>query len=269
MKTMNYNQYRKKKNKVARRVVGGLLLLLAICIYESHRSAAPVRPVTGNYGTLSSVVLPKTSVPMPHNEVPMISSGAIRSYARSGHATMPSVSVSGSGSGLSTGSGANYASGYKRHTSSVHSVGGSGSAGGAMASGGSSGVSKGIQYSGGFSSPVLAMSSPTQSALPARRAIGARRVIDNGDGTYTGEYDGEYYNGRWWSEEEEDWMKNPPVGTIKEEGGNVYEWNGSSWVLKGQVSDLGTPIGDTPWLWMLLLVVAYICIIAKRKKSRS
>ena len=138
-----------------------------------------------------------------------------------------------------------------------------------MASGGSSGVSKGIQYSGGFSSPVLAMSSPTQSALPARRAIGARRVIDNGDGTYTGEYDGEYYNGRWWSEEEEDWMKNPPVGTIKEEGGNVYEWNGSSWVLKGQVSDLGTPIGDTPWLWMLLLVVAYICIIAKRKKSRS
>ena len=61
----------------------------------------------------------------------------------------------------------------------------------------------------------------------------------------------------YWDEELEDWVSNMPVGTLKEEGGVLYEWNGSEWVRKSQIADLGTPLGDTPWLWMLLLAAIY------------
>jgi hypothetical protein len=70
----------------------------------------------------------------------------------------------------------------------------------------------------------------------------------------------------YWDDEAEGWVSgNPPVGTIKEEGGFVYEWDGTGWILKSQVEDLGTPIGDAPWLWMLLLISGFM--LAKRKEN--
>jgi hypothetical protein len=88
-------------------------------------------------------------------------------------------------------------------------------------------------------------------------------VNANGDG----EYDGEYYNGLYWNEEEGEWQSTPPVGTIRENEGVIEEWNGSEWVRKSQIADLGTPVGDAPWLWMLLLLAAYALFLGRKVRS--
>lgn len=244
---------------------------LSAADYVSQEAKIPkydlsVRPGAVTYGTRSTAAVPMVSVSTPRSSMPMISGGAVRSYAYSGHATMPHASSAGSGFKM-----------YTTSSASVHAIGGGGSGGGGGATGGSrSSSSSNLQYGGGFatvSMPALALTSSSSgsataaepAATPAselaetsvRTSIGPRRVIDNGDGSYTGEYDGEYYDGLYWNEKEEEWQSDPPVGTIKEEGGFVYEWNGSAWVLKGQVEDLGTPIGSTPWLLLLLLSLAY------------
>lgn len=245
---------------------------LSAADYVSQEAKIPkydlsVRPGAVTYGTRSTAAVPMVSVSAPRSSMPIISGGAVRSYAYSGHATMPHASSAGSGFKMYTTSSASY-----------HAIGGGGSGGGGGATGGSrSSSSSNLQYGGGFAPvamPSLALTSSSGSATAAapaatpaselaetsvRTSIGPRRVIDNGDGSYTGEYNGEYNDatGLYWDEEEEDWVDYPPVGTIKEEGGFVYEWNGSAWVLKGQVEDLGTPIGSTPWLLLLLLSLAY------------
>lgn len=233
-----------------------------------------IRPGRVTYGTVSRAVVPMVSVSTPRSGMPIVSGGTVRAYAHSGHATMPVMS-SHRGSGYSTN--------YKLYTVSsakVHSIGGGGAGGGGTAGSSttSSSSSSNIRYSSSYatvSMPSLALASSSSSrsttaAAPAttpssdlaaaspRLKSGIRRVIANGDGTYTGEYDGEYYDGLYWNEKEEEWQSDPPVGTIKEEGGQVYEWNGMTWVLKGQVEDLGTPIGSTPWLLFLLLSLAYV-----------
>jgi hypothetical protein len=72
----------------------------------------------------------------------------------------------------------------------------------------------------------------------------------------------------YWDEEAEGWVPgNPPIGTIKEEGGVMYEWNGSEWVRKSQIADLGTPVGDAPWLWMLLLLAAYALFLGRKVRT--
>lgn len=236
-----------------------------------------IRPGRVTYGTVSKAVVPMVSVSTPRSSMPMVSGGAVRAYAHSGHAIMPVMS-SHRGSGYSTN--------YKLYTVSsakVHSIGGGGAGGGGTAGSSttSSSSSSNIRYSSSYatvSMPSLALASSSSSRLATvataattpssdiaaaspRLKSGIRRVIDNGDGTYTGEYDGEYNDatGLYWNEEEEDWVDYPPVGTIKEEDGLIYEADGSGgWTLKGQVEDLGTPIGSTPWLLFLLLSLAYV-----------
>jgi len=62
----------------------------------------------------------------------------------------------------------------------------------------------------------------------------------------------------YWSEIEEDWVSgDPPVGSVKEEDGYLWEWTESGWVRKGEIADLGTPIGDAPWWLMVLMLLAY------------
>lgn len=241
--------------------------ILGVAFFSSNEQrtdlghSVHLSPTSANYGTVSMVRPQGLAVPM-QSTVPMLSGGAIRSYAYSGHATMPKGSSSGSG--------------FKMYTTSsaiMHSIG-SGGGGGSMSGGSSQGgtSSKGIQYGGGsVSVPSLALVSPTSSGSvnqgSAYYGIGRRRVIDNGDGTYTGEYNGEYYNGLYWSEEAEDWVSIPPAGTIKEEDGVIWEADGlGGWVQKGQVPDLGTPVGDAPWHWMLLLALVYISVKVLRKR---
>ena len=83
---------------------------------DSHREKYDVRVTPGavTYGTHSTAIIPTVSVPMRHSSVPMISGGAVRSYAYSGHAATPSA-TSGSG--------------FKMHTTSsatVHTIGSGG-----------------------------------------------------------------------------------------------------------------------------------------------
>ena len=74
----------------------------------------------------------------------------------------------------------------------------------------------------------------------------------------------------YWSEAAEDWVSgDPPVGTVKEEGGVMYEWNGSAWIPKGNVPDLGTPVGDAPWLLLLLLMAVYTIFRLRKKQHAS
>ena len=243
-------------------LLGALWLLVAFGTYheaQRQKYIVSVHPGSVNYGTHSTAVVPMVSVPTHRSSVPMISGNTVRSYAYSGHATMPQT---GSGN-----------SGYKLQTISsatLHSIGGGGSGGGGGTSGGSTGSSKGISYSGSFAVPTLALASPLRSASSEESFIlrNRRRVIDNGDGTYTGEYNGEYYDGKWWDEEKEDWVSYTPVGTVKEGvDGYYYEWDGYTWVRKGQIEDLGTPIGDAPWLWLLLLVGAYALFLGRKVRS--
>ena len=269
----NWNEYKGIKILLVVGLVSGFCLSTAD--YVSQEAKIPkydlsVRPGAVTYGTRSTATVPMVSVSAPRSSMPMISGGAVRSYAHSGHATMHHASSAGSGYEM-----------YTTSSATVHAIGSGGSGGGGGATGGSrSSSSSTIQY-GGFatvSMPSLALTSSSvrsattaaPAATPAselaetavRTSIGPRRVIDNGDGTYTGEYHGEYNDatGLYWDEEEEDWVAYRPVGAIKEEGGFVYEWNGSAWVLKGQVEDLGTPIGSTPWLLLLLLSLAYLLV---------
>lgn len=111
----------------------------------------------------------------------------------------------------------------------------------------------------GAAAPSYATSSGASS--PGRPTGHVHRVNANGDG----EYDGEYYNGQYWNEEEGEWQSTPPVGTIRENEGVIEEWNGTAWVPKSQIADLGTPVGDAPWLWMLLLISGFM--LAKRKEN--
>lgn len=93
-----------------------------------------------------------------------------------------------------------------------------------------------------------------RKARPEGDGSGGGIVVDGGETWY-------------WDEELEEWVNITPVGTIKEEGGVMYEWNGSGWVVKGQIADLGTPVGDAPWLWMLLLLAAYALFLGRKVRS--
>ena len=91
-------------------------------------------------------------------------------------------------------------------------------------------------------------------AKPEGDGSGGGTVVDGGETWY-------------WDEVLEDWVNITPVGTIKEEGGVMYEWNGSEWVRKSQIADLGTPVGDAPWLCLLLLCAAYALFLGRKVRS--
>ena len=122
----------------------------------------------------------------------------------------------------------------------------------------------------GAAAPSYATSSGASS--PGRPIGHVRRVNPHAGETGTeGDkwQDTENPNIWWyWEEEAEGWVSgNPPVGTIKEEGGVMYEWSGSAWVVKGQIADLGTPVGDAPWLWMLLLLAVYALFLGRKVRT--
>jgi hypothetical protein len=234
-------------------LLGALWLLIAFGTYheaQRQKYIVSVHPGSVNYGTHSTAVVPMVSVPTHRSSVPMISGNTVRSYAYSGHAKMP---------GTSSGN-----NGFKLHTISsatLHSIGGGGSDGGGGTSGGSTGSSKGISYSGSFAVPTLALASPMSSTVSDQFVMANRRKAKPTYGGMAGDevVDDEDSSITWyWDEEEEDWVSYTPTGTVKEgTDGYYYEWNGTTWVRKGQIEDLGTPIGDAPWLVMLLLMVAY------------
>jgi len=247
-----------------------LWLVLAYGAYEESKREkyeVRVKPGAVTYGTRSTVTLPAISVPARTAGVPMISGRAVRAYAHYGHAAIPNAT-----------SGSN----YKLHTTSsatVHTIGSGGMGGGGMMSGGAS-SSRGIVYGGAsVSMPTLAMAISSRSmesvtyqssamdyeqqtaisstsASPARMS-GIRRILPNGNGEYNGEYDPA--TGKWWNAVEDDWVDDPFDGAKRynETLGYMEEYkDGIGWVkVEDQVDP--TPLGDTPWHWIVLLALGY------------
>lgn len=262
---MNNNVQTPKSRAVLVGLCAVALFLWTVAVYVTYQDAkmarynVSIKPGAVNYGTHSTVTMPPVMRTSYRHSTPMISGDVVRAYAHTGHATMP-VASNGSSSG------------FRIHTTSsatVHSIGGGGSTGGGMMSsiGGSS--SRGIRNSGGsVSMPMLAFaasSSTVSSAYPSSglSTPGMKKVKPNGDG----EYNGEYYNGQWWNDDEENWVDEPFVGAIRYNGDVMERYDGSNWVPVNNQGDPGVPVGATPWIFMLLLAGAYALYV--RIKSRK
>lgn len=269
----NYNYTRPPRTGVIVFASVVFLSIFVIAIFDAYEYKAQalghsvhLSPSSANYGTVSSA--PSTvAVPM-RSTAPLLSGGTIRSYAYSGHSSMPKASGSAGGFTIHTTSSA-----------SLHSYGsGGGGAGGSMGFTGTSSPSRGIQSSGigSVSIPTLAMNTPKSSLLSASSASysdigGPWRIKPNGDGEYNGEYNPG--TGEWWNDDDEEWSENPFDGAIKIEGGITYKYVGTypsgTWVRVEDQADPGVPVGDTPWIWMLLLAIAYVSAKVVRKRIAS
>lgn len=94
---------------------------------------------------------------------------------------------------------------------------------------------------------------------------GGRKVYYSG-----AETDGE---GNYWDENAEAWLPIPGadpskgsyVGETREIEGKNYIWTGTEWILN--TTPEVTPIGDTPWLLLLLLCGAYAAFLARRRRE--
>lgn len=243
-------------------VFAALFIIAFITSYEQRIDLAHsvhLSPTSANYGTVSTIRSSSLAVPM-HSTAPLLSSGTIHAYAYSGHATMPSTGSS---------------SGFRIHTLSsttMHSYGSGGGGGGGAVSGGSSSSSRGISYSGGGSglsmsmptlavnSSLLATSSVSAAEASAPRAIGLRRAKptdpgEDGEWSDAGVGDDDWYRWDDWAGE---WVT-PEEGDTRMEGGVTYKWNGISWDPIGDQGDPTNPqpVGDAPWLLMILLTCVY------------
>lgn len=245
---------------------------------ESKREKYDVRVSPGavTYGTHSTATIPMISVSTHHSAVPMISGGAIRHYAHYGHAAMPSA-TSGSG--------------YRLHTTSsamVHTIGSGGGGGGIGGASGSSSSSRGISYSGAsVSMPTLASATPTYAtgrtttslmaaqtqevaAVPGRPGHVRMAKPDDDDGEEGDWSDDDEGDNDWWYKDEDGWRR-PTVGETRIDPvlGYSVTWTGSEWV-KSSEYEPGVPIGDAPWLWMLLLMAVYGgAKVWKRNKTKN
>ena len=225
-----------------------------------------VRPGAVTYGTHSSAVVPMVSSPMHSTSAPMISAGAIRSFAYQGHATMPSTATG---------------SGFKLHTTSsatVHTLG-SGGGGSIGTASGSSSSSRGITYGGtSVSMPTFALVTPTYtssrttSEIYTPRAMGPRKSPGDGEPGY-GYGDTQDDGGIWYMWDGEDWIE-LSQGDERLYMGVWQTWNASthSWENKnGDIQENGedTPVGATPWILMLFLAIGYGIVKVIRKKQNT
>lgn len=253
--------------------VAAIWLVATLGVYkESKREKfdLSVKPGAVTYGTHSAPLIPMVSISSRRTTLPMVSGDEVRSSAFYGHAATPSTTTG---------------SRYRVYTTSSASAR---TSGGGVAGGGrsSSSSSSSSQYGGGHAVlsmlfPSFAPSAgsisntavtPTNMATTSMRMnVGPRRV--NPHAGETGSEGDQYQDTEdpnlwwYWSEAAEGWVSgDPPVGTVKEEGGVMYEWNGSSWIIKGQVSDLGTPVGDAPWLLLILQMTIYVTLRICKKR---
>lgn len=254
--------------------IAAIWLVATFGVYkESKREKfdLSVKPGAVTYGTHSAPLIPMVSISSRRTTLPVVSGDEVRSSALYGHAATPSTTTGSS---------------YRVYTTSSASAR---TSGGGVTGGGrsSSSSSSSSQYGGGHAVlsmllPSFAPSAgsisntavtPTNMATTSMRMnIGPRRVNPRagetgqpGDPPVQDTEDSDLW--WWWDEDAEDWVSgDPPVGTVKEEGGVMYEWNGTSWIIKGQVSDLGTPVGDAPWLLLILLMTIYVTLRICKKR---
>ena len=110
------------------------------------------------------------------------------------------------------------------------------------------------------SSPYAVTQTAASDASYAPHGRGIRKVHSDEMGGYDGDYNGEYYEGKWWNASDGEWVDQPFNGCKKIEGGLTYEYQNGAWVLIANQADPYVPIGDTPWFWMLLLAAGYAAL---------
>ena len=215
--------------------------------YDVH-----ITPGAVSYGTHSTALTPAVVAPA-RTSIPMVSGGAVRSYAHFGHATMPVTATSSKGL-------------YTTSSAKVKTIGSGGASGGGMMTSRSSGNSqRGITYgSTSVSVPMIAMATSRKQETAYMPSVGPRRIKPNGDGEYHGEYNPG--TGKYWDDEEGEWT-DLFVGAYMIDGGKVYQWNGTEWVYVRDQEEPGSPVGATPWLMMVLLACAYAFRKYKYKKT--
>lgn len=160
--------------------------------------------------------------------------------------------------------GASYGGGAVLPTQSsatMHAYGGGSGSG--VASGQSGHGSGSVSYSGGGYATAPAMparklsTGATTYAVPAPVAE-EEPVVASAGPRRAGSY-GDYEPG--------DFVGGYVVGSQKTEDGKVWEWTGTDWRYVSDVTEVNEPIGDTPWLWMLLLLGGYAAFAATRRKA--
>lgn len=145
--------------------------------------------------------------------------------------------------------------------SAVASTTGYGYAGGTMSSF--------VSYGGRQTAmPMIAASQHSQYSLLAMAATPSgspRRYKPQVGGTETVWGSLQQDEEGWWYWDGEDWVK----ADTKIENGQVWVWNGSEWKLAPNQASPDAPIGDIPWVFMLLLVAGYVGVVACRKRKRQ
>lgn len=236
---MNISRF---KNKLTSPRMGAVVFLVAGVValwtcamveftQENKREtyAVNIRPGIVNYGTHSSATIPLVSAPQHSSVAPLISGNTVRSYAYSGHASMPSNVSSGRIRTTSVG---------KANTSSVAA----GTNGGSASSGVSSGATPrrasnalGASYSAGVV-PMPMMAMVSRSYASEVSAMGASSTAD------------ESLSGK------------TSLGG-KKDGGVVSSTPGTP----DNPGDLPPiPVGHTPWLLMLLFAAGYTLFLTKK-----
>ncbi len=255
----NNSQARSKLLMLLAILVLVLLIQGVVHVYrdmETHGAARKYASASVSYGTHYQA----TSMP------PMVQSPSLRRTAVAVPMASGSVPHATPYTTRST------SSSFTIHTTSsaeVRSVGSGGGGGGGIATmNGTTTSARGMRYGGAsLSMPILALATPSMAAEPAMaepRAAGPRRIQANGDGSYNGETKEEGGNIFYW-DEDLGWVDKTPIGTTKTENGQTYEWNGTDWVLMEGTDPTVQPIGATPWFFMAVLAVAYVCW--KRRSS--
>ena len=269
--------YRKRVGVVACLfvVLFGLWTMAVIVTYREHQRAkydVVIHPGVVTYGTRSTATIPMISTSRRRSVMPIISGNAVRTYAHSGHASVPNTTAN---HGL-----------YTTSSATVKSVGlgGMGGGYGSAYSGNSSSSFRGIRYGNvSVSMPALAMAATptyamasTSSMTSASETSGASFIVGRirrampGSGGDDGDWaDGG--DGDWWYYDEDHWREVQLNETRYDPSlGYTVIWNGSAWVKLTEYDPL-VPVGDAPWLLMLALSTAYCMLnhIIKRCKCRS
>lgn len=254
--------------------VAAIWLVATLGVYkESKREKfdLSVKPGAVIYGTHSAPLIPMVSISSRRTTIPMVSGDEVRSSAFYGHAATPSTTTGSS---------------YRVYTTSSASTR---TSGGGVTGGGRSAFSSSSSSQHGGGHAVLSMLlpslvssagsmsntavTPTNMATASMRMnVGPRRVNPRAGATgEPGESVEDTDGSKWWfwDEDAEAWVDEPYIGATRNNGGVIEEWNGSAWIPKGNVPDLGTPVGDAPWLLLLLLMAVYTIFRLRKKQHAS
>lgn len=183
-----------------------------------------------------------------------------------------------------------YRSSYAQSTGRpVHtfSNGGIYSYGGGGGSGGASGVTANRKASNsggsaGYSMPSISISMPrarsyaynnvqeassetsARQGMPGRRKVAPDRTGELGEVAPDTEEEGKWW---YWDWDEEEWTDVIPIGATRyDNSGNQYTYTESGWVQVGNQAEPDSPIGDVPWMLLLLMAGGYAVVKSVRWK---